>query len=528
MDPRPASVAASVPAHGPTLGVRLDALERHRASEVEVRLASARQIEAEAAEVGDSVSMMRARLVVGDMLQRLGRVADAARVVVGVNAWATANGPPSLLARSHLVVSSLMENAGDTSGALDHAVRAIDLLDDDTPPRTRGNYLLRLADALAINGSTHESRERYDEAEALFVELDDRERRLNVLNNRAMLEYEAGNTDEALEAAERMYATSTRDELNPACADSVARARLAAGHLDSAEHAARLGFELQSEQGDVQAVTPAELGLTLTEILIAQGRLDEAREELDRCLAVCQERELRGVAVDALRVRSELHAARGAYREAYHAARDYHREWVSLRSLQQEAAARTRQALYETAEARRQADRFRRLARTDPLTALPNRRMVNEDLPRRLREAAAAGVRLVGVLVDIDHFKAVNDTYSHQAGDEVLRELGAMLAGVVDERTPWELAARLGGEEFLLVLVQDAPGTAHARVDALRREVAEHAWPGLPADARVTMSAGIAVATPEDDQTSLLSRADMHLYRAKSAGRDRVTGDLPA
>ncbi len=153
--------------------------------------------------------------------------------------------------------------------------------------------------------------------------------------------------------------------------------------------------------------------------------------------------------------------------------------------------------------------------------------MVNEDLPRRLREAAAAGVGLAGVLIDIDHFKSVNDTYSHQAGDDVLRELGTLLSGVLDESTPWELAARLGGEEFLLILVSDSSGSAHARVEALRRASHDHAWPGLPPDARVTMSAGIAIATPEDDQTSLLSRADMHLYRAKSAGRDRVTGDMP-
>lgn len=528
MDAWPPPVSADVPAHVSSIGARLDELERHRVSEVERRLAGARQLETEAAAAGDTASLMRARLVTGDMLQRLGRVADGAKAVVDVHAWATANGPQSLLARSHLVISTLMENAGDLPGALDQALRAIDLVDDDTPPRTRGNYLLRLADALAVNGSVAQARERYEEAEALFVEIDDRERRLSVLNNRTMLEYEAGNVADALDAAERMLAMSTRSELNSAFADSVARARLAAGRLDGAEEAARLAFVLQRERGDVEAATPAELGLTLSEILIAQGRLDEAEDELDRCDAVCRERELRGVAVDAQRVRAELLAARGDYRGAYHSARDYHREWASLRSQQQEAAARTRQALYETAEARREADRFRRLARTDPLTALPNRRMVNEDLPRRLREAAAAGVGLVGVLIDIDHFKSVNDTFSHQAGDAVLRELGGLLSGVLDDSTPWELAARLGGEEFLLVLVAESVGPALDRVEALRRAVRDHTWPGLPPDARVTMSAGIAVATPEDDQASLLSRADLHLYRAKSDGRDRVTGDLSA
>ncbi len=199
-------------------------------------------------------------------------------------------------------------------------MRAIDLLDEDTPPRTRGNYLLRLADALALNGSVEESRERYEEAEAIFVEIDDRERRLSVLNNRTMLEYEAGNVAEALEAAERhatlraRAASSTPPSRTRSPAPGSPRA---ASRPPSRPRGSR--FDLHHERGDVHGATPAELGLTLTEILIAQGRLDEAADELDRCLAVCHERELRGVAVDALRVRSELLAARGAYREAYQA-----------------------------------------------------------------------------------------------------------------------------------------------------------------------------------------------------------------
>ena len=476
--------------------------------------------------MGDSVALMRARLVVGDMLQRLGDVTESVRLTIGVNAWASENGPTTLLARSHLVLSALMENAGDVSGALDHAVRAMDVLDETTPARDRGNYLLRLADALALNGSIEQSRARYDEAEALFARIGDRERRLNVLNNRAFLEYEARNATEALEAAERLYATSSRDELNPACADSIARARLAAGDLAGAEAAVRLGFELRDEQGDIQALTPAELGLTLSEIHIAQGRLDDAERSLDMCFDVCRDRDLHGFRVEALRVRAALLAARGDYRRAFETHTEYHETWVALRSRQQEAAARTRQALFETAEARRDADRFRELARTDPLTGLPNRRQVNEDLPRRISEASAAGILLAVVLVDVDHFKSVNDEFSHQTGDEVLGALGGLLAGALAERgAPWEMAARLGGEEFLVVMAVRSSADAMARADALRAAIADHEWTVLPQGRGVTISAGVTLAMPSDNQTSLLARADMLLYRAKRAGRNRVAGD---
>lgn len=526
------SQPAGLGVHGtpvdPNFAARLDELERHSGTAVEQRLEQARQIAVEATEAGDVPSAMRARLVVGDTLQRLGRMNEAAEEVVAVNSWATAHGPRSLLARSHLVLSWLMENVGDLSGTLDHAVQAIDLLEEDALPRTRGNHLLRLADALAINGSVRASRERYDEAEALFFELGDRERQLSVLNNRIMLEYESGNVDEGLVAAERLLATSSRWELNQAFADSAARARLAAGRFVEAEEVARLGIEVQRERGDLMAMTPAELLLTLAEILVAQGRTDEAEAELLRCLAVCRERDLRGIAVDTVRVRAELAAARGCYEDAYRSMRDYHREWAALRSAQEEAAARTRQAIYETAEARREADRFRRLARTDPLTSLPNRRMVTDEVPRRLRDARAAGVTLAVVLIDVDHFKRVNDTYSHQAGDEVLCELATLLDAALDQmRARWEIASRLGGEEFLLVLVADDAAGVLARADQLRVRVGEHAWSGLPHDVRVTVSAGVALAGPEDDLSQLLTRADAHLYAAKDAGRDRVRGDGP-
>lgn len=511
------------------LAARLDELERQTGSAVGNRLAEAQRIEADATGAADTVAAMRARLVIGDTLQRTGRMEEAAAAVIEVNSWAAVHGPRSLLARSHLVLSWLMENVGDLSGALDQAVRAIDLLDEDASPRTRGNLLLRLADALALNGSVRDSRDRYREAESLFVEIGDRERQLSVLNNRIMLEYETGNVDEGLVAAERLVAMCTRAELNQAFADSVARARLAAGHLVEAEQVARLGIEVQRERGDIMATTPAELLLTLAEILIALGRADEAEIELDRCLDVCRQRDLRGIAaVDTMRVRAELAAARGLYREAYVTMRDYHREWASLRSAQEEAAARTRQAIYETAEARREADRFRQLARTDPLTSLPNRRMVNEEVPRRLRDAQAAGVVLAAVLVDVDHFKLVNDTYSHQAGDEVLHHLAGRLDGALDQsRARWELAARLGGEEFLLLLASDGGEGARERVERLRRDVAAHSWPGLPEDVRVTISAGIAYAGPDDDLSSVLARADARLYEAKDTGRDRVVADEP-
>ncbi|HMO10381.1 MAG TPA: diguanylate cyclase, partial [Actinotalea sp.] len=387
----------------------------------------------------------------------------------------------------------------------DHAIRPLRLADEQTPARVRANSLLRRPDALALNESTENARRRYREAEQVFVELGDRERRLNVLNNLTVLEYESGDVAAALSTAERLFAMSTPEELNPACADSIARARLHGGDLDRAEQVARLGLDLWRSTGDVQASTPVELGLTLAEVLLARGRVAEAEKEVAWCLDLCRDRSLGGMRVDALRVRAEVLAAWGRYEDAYRVHREFHESWVAVRSSQQVAATRTRQALFEAEEARRDADRFREQAHTDALTGLANRRRVNAELPVMLRRGAANGVPVATAIVDLDHFKAVNDTFSHQIGDEVLRRVAAMLAATAADG---ELAARLGGEEFLLVLHADAV----ARVERLRAAVAAHPWDELAAGLAVTVSAGVSVLRGDDEQAGLLARADRLLY----------------
>ncbi|MBI4939830.1 MAG: diguanylate cyclase [Actinobacteria bacterium] len=527
---RPTTVTADPPAD---LAATLDRLERHRSSDVEGRLRDARAAEQEALEAGWLLGAMRARLVVADMLHRVGSAVEGAALAVEVNNWAAANGTRLLLARTHLVLSSVFESIGDVASALDHAVRAIDLLGDGGTARDRGNYLLRLADATAVNGAGErdQARRRYREAEEIYVALGDRERHRTVLNNLAMLEYEAGDVPRALEVVAALREVGGEEGIDASLSDTIARVLLAAEDLAGAEQMARQGYRLLAERGNAQAVTPAELALTLAEILLAQGRLEAAQQELDRCIVVCRERDLGGVRVQALRVRAEILAARGLYEDAYRAHRFFHGEAVVLRSRQQEAAARTRQALFETAEARRAAQRFWEQARTDPLTDLYNRRFVDEELPHYLKEAATRGVLLVAAVVDADHFKRVNDTFSHTVGDQVLRRVGAILAATVGgvgtgpDDVPPGFAARLGGEEFLVVQVVADPRVGLRRIEAVRRAVESERWDDLAPGLGVTVSAGVTVAQTDDTQSSLLARADSHLYRAKSAGRNRSATD---
>jgi diguanylate cyclase (GGDEF)-like protein len=168
-------------------------------------------------------------------------------------------------------------------------------------------------------------------------------------------------------------------------------------------------------------------------------------------------------------------------------------------------------------ELRDVARRLHATARRDPLTGLPNRRAFDEALARELARAARTGRPLSLVLLDLDHFKQVNDRYGHAQGDASLR----LFADVVrEELRPGDLAGRMGGEEVALVLA--GAGAEHARLVAER--IAARVRAASAADvAPLTVSGGVAELSPAlPTPDALLKAADHALYAAKDAGRRRV------
>jgi two-component system, cell cycle response regulator len=161
---------------------------------------------------------------------------------------------------------------------------------------------------------------------------------------------------------------------------------------------------------------------------------------------------------------------------------------------------------------------------TDDLTGLGNRRWANS-----LLDALQDGDALA--ILDLDHFKDVNDTCSHQVGDRVLRTVAELLqdaeSGAGSGDGAGSFAARMGGEEFLLVLVGVDLSAAVHRLEAIREAVRAHPWAELTGGLPVTVSIGAASSAglPDPSPAELLGRADAHLYRAKRQGRDRVVGD---
>jgi diguanylate cyclase (GGDEF)-like protein len=164
---------------------------------------------------------------------------------------------------------------------------------------------------------------------------------------------------------------------------------------------------------------------------------------------------------------------------------------------------------------------LREMAVRDPLTGLFNRRYLEETLEREFLRAARQGVPIALIMLDIDHFKRCNDTYGHDAGDALLRELGAFLQRYCRGS---DVACRYGGEEFILTLSDCSLEIACQRAEEMRQAVqilqVHHGRRTLEA---ITLSFGVA-AFPEygDNPDAVLKAADAAMYRAKQQGRDRV------
>jgi diguanylate cyclase (GGDEF)-like protein len=157
--------------------------------------------------------------------------------------------------------------------------------------------------------------------------------------------------------------------------------------------------------------------------------------------------------------------------------------------------------------------RLEDLSITDELTSLVNRRHLTTKLEEEIQRSMRTGRPFAVLMVDLDHFKRINDQYGHQAGDQVLKRCAAILQQK-ERRT--DVVARYGGEEFCLILPEASVAGARSAAERLRRAI--KASP----DTLPTVSIGVAMWEPGSSAEEVLRRADEALYAAKEAGRDRV------
>ncbi|HRQ66507.1 MAG TPA: diguanylate cyclase [Xanthomonadaceae bacterium] len=167
-------------------------------------------------------------------------------------------------------------------------------------------------------------------------------------------------------------------------------------------------------------------------------------------------------------------------------------------------------------------DRLAEAGRRDALTGLHNRLYLDQKLEHCLRACRRHGLPLALAVIDLDHFKDINDRYGHPFGDASLRHLAGILTAIFRRDT--DLTARYGGEEFIVLLEGTAPEDAAGQLEALRRSVESTPVEFDGRSAQLTVSIGLYAAVPQpgDDAMTLLKAADEALYRAKAAGRNRL------
>jgi diguanylate cyclase (GGDEF)-like protein len=294
----------------------------------------------------------------------------------------------------------------------------------------------------------------------------------------------------------------------------------AAGRHFAAEHNQRFLLRIDEER----ALAHADLG-QWQQAYAALRRQFDIQRELDRTLAEERSARLR-VQFDSERteqlnrtLRSE-NASSGAALQAAEREQSLQRQVIVLGALLLGllAALVLRQLL--------KSRRLRLLAMTDELTGLPNRRNILAFLDGQLRIARRSGALLSVVAFDIDHFKRINDSHGHDAGDRALKQLSMLVAAVLRSS---DRLGRVGGEEFLMVLPGTGADAALEIAERARQAVEVAGFDDVAPGLRLAISLGVAsCASGRDDKETLVKHADLALYRAKQGGRNRVEAGSPA
>ena len=428
--------------------------------------------------------------------------------------------------RTAFTIAAALANLDDKDAALPWLERALEAARAGGWPVLIGEALATLGNFYRENGHPERGRETLDEALRWLEAAPDS-------RGNALAHCYAGHAALALGdlvAAERHGRDAERigrvQQSWALVVDSLivtARARSRADDAPAALAAAHAALALtETHRLDYWWVTAAQ---TLAELLPRHNVDDGDATALRYLQQACKRAEALGGVAERVALLIELAAAHervgdlaaalASERAARAAAHNLERQRLANRMLSAELR-------HEADMQRREAEAQRRLANTDMLTGIANRRHFMAGAAVELKRAARAGRPLALLMADIDHFKRVNDTFGHAAGDMVIAAVAQTLAG---QQRAGDILGRLGGEEFALLLPDTALAEAQRVAERLRAAVAALSldWEGQPVP--VTMSfgcSGSAGGSSEAALAALMQRADLALYEAKRAGRNQV------
>ncbi|HSP52343.1 MAG TPA: diguanylate cyclase [Cryobacterium sp.] len=366
-----------------------------------------------------------------------------------------------------------LNNLGDTclTQAQTQRAQGVD------PETSLKQALLLMREAVAV---AHAQRNSYSESIARF--------------NLVSILIELGEYAEAREQAGRSrrlaqaHGFRSLEENNDAQLAEVARA---AGDLDGAT--AMMNAQLQVAALDDDPALHIKLQQALYEMNKESGRFEQALEHYEKLHALILKR-----TTDTAGIQSQM--------------------LINTLGIEQARHEAERSQL-DAAQLRIRADDLDHQANTDPLTRLPNRRALDRRLPPLMGRSRDTSQSICVAMIDMDHFKRVNDVHGHGTGDQVLSAMAALLRAVTRDS---DMAVRVGGEEFLLVLADTTLEQAEQACERLLASVRGYHWGALAPGLACTASVGLAELAPDETVADWLARADAALYQAKNAGRDQV------
>ena len=309
-------------------------------------------------------------------------------------------------------------------------------------------------------------------------------------------------------------------------------------HVEDVAAAAAALAEVPETAGEPTTRCQSHHLMMRARVMTAQGLLEPALSCLNACRELLRDADFLEMEVHCFRELTNVLERMGRFKEALKAHRQFHARNVRMASEQtrrlaslaaHEAEART---LRDTAgkaqtlaanlarsltELTQETERLQRSCLEDALTGLPNRRR----LEMALSELAATAAPFACAMMDVDHFKQVNDRFSHAVGDAVLRKVGEIFTRMsrVDD-----LIGRFGGEEFVLLIYGSGPGLPQSIGERMRQAVEASDWTAIQPGLVIKISVGIALSHEATHPELVLKLADARLYEAKRSGRNRVVG----
>jgi diguanylate cyclase len=434
---------------------------------------------------------------------------------------------------------------GDYADALDLLLKGLRMAEEVGDLSLQAYILDSIANVHSSSEHPREALDLQEQALSMHRELGDGVGEATVLNNLAYTCMDLGDGDTAMRCAEKALIFCEESEITLLLAgvlDTLSDVHLWLGNLDAAEEYASRGLQVALERG--WEADEANAMMALGRIASRRGSLSQAKTYTERALQlaersgrIVEQYNCHLLLSDVEERLGDLAAALGHYR-TYHDLEqakvnsETQSRLASLRVEHQVSSAKKDAeiqrlrtlALEREVEERKLAQaRLEAQASLDPLTGLFNRGHMSV-VAGELGSAVSRGETVSLILFDVDHFKDVNDSYGHLAGDRVLLSIANELrANLRDGDTP----CRYGGDEFLVLLTGIDPLAAVRTAERIRRSIAETPVASGTNRIRVTVSVGLATLSSSEppELEALVERADLALYAAKQAGRDCVVVD---